>query len=161
MIFSYFTDGFAYAGEAMTGKYIGLKDSGALSSTVRGVFIWSMGIAVIFVFIYAFSGEWMFRMMTTDSEVLSAAVPFLPWLAILPLFGCPAYTWDGIYTGATATREMAVATVVSSLVFFGLVALGGRLLPMENVHVLLGSYVLHLAVRTAWLTVTSRKAITI
>lgn len=161
MIFSYFTDGFAYAGEAMTGKYIGLKSSDGLSATVRGVFIWSMSIAILFVFIYAFTGEGMFRMMTSDAEVLSAAVPFLPWLAILPLFGCPAYTWDGIYTGATATREMAVATVVSSLVFFGLVALGGLLLPSEKVHVLLGSYVLHLAVRTTWLTFTSRKAITI
>ena len=100
-------------------------------------------------------------MMTSDSEVISAAIPFLPWLAILPLFGCPSYTWDGIYTGATATREMAVATVVSSILFFALVALGGFLLPSEKVHVLLGSYVLHLAVRTAWLSATARKAITI
>ena len=47
MIFSYFTDGFAYAGEAMTGKYIGLKSSEGLSATVRGVFIWSMSIAIL------------------------------------------------------------------------------------------------------------------
>lgn len=161
MIFSYFTDGFAYAGEAMTGKYIGLKDSEALSATVRGVFAWSMSIAVLFVLIYAFTGRGMFGLMTSDAAVLSAAAPFLPWLVILPLFGCPAYTWDGIYTGATATREMAVATVVSSILFFALVAIGSRLLPSEPVHVLLGSYVFHLAVRTAWLTIASRKAITI
>lgn len=161
MIFSYFTDGFAYAGEAMTGKYIGLKDSESLSSTVREVFSWSMGIVVVFIFIYAFMGKGMFRIMTSDQAVLSAAVPFLPWLVIMPIFGCPAYTWDGIYIGATATREMAAATVVSSLIFFALVALGGRLLPSERVHVLLGSYVFHLAVRTVWLTLTARKAITI
>ena len=48
MIFSYFTDGFAYAGEAMTGKYIGARDGQMLRQTVKWTFVWSMGIAVIF-----------------------------------------------------------------------------------------------------------------
>ena len=47
MIFSYFTDGFAYAGEAMTGRYIGAKDGSMLRQTVKWTFAWSMGIAVI------------------------------------------------------------------------------------------------------------------
>ena len=54
MIFSYFTDGFAYAGEAMTGKYIGAKDATMLRTTVRWTFIWSMGVAGIFMLIYHF-----------------------------------------------------------------------------------------------------------
>ena len=44
LLFSYFTDGFAYAGEAMTGKYIGAGDKAGLRATVKWTFIWSMGI---------------------------------------------------------------------------------------------------------------------
>ena len=40
MIFSYFTDGFAYAGEAMTGRYIGARNSGMLRQTIRWTFVW-------------------------------------------------------------------------------------------------------------------------
>ena len=53
MIFSYFTDGFAFAGEALTGRFFGRKDKYAVSKTVKWTFIWSMGIGLFFVVIYA------------------------------------------------------------------------------------------------------------
>ena len=45
MIFSYFTDGFAYAGEALTGKYIGAGNKPMLRQSIKWTFIWSMAIA--------------------------------------------------------------------------------------------------------------------
>ena len=57
LIFSYFTDGFAFAGEALTGRFIGANDPGNLRETVKWTFIWSMGIGMLFVFLYAAAGD--------------------------------------------------------------------------------------------------------
>ena len=127
MIFSYFTDGFAFAGEALTGRFFGRKDKYAVSKTVKWTFIWSMGIGLFFVVIYAAAGTPMFRLMTSDSTVVQAAKAYLPWLVIMPLLGCPAFTWDGIYIGATATKEMRDANIGCLIAFF-IVWFGGILL---------------------------------
>ncbi|MBP5796112.1 MAG: MATE family efflux transporter [Bacteroidales bacterium] len=49
MLFSFFTDGFAYAGQALTGKFIGERNPGGLQETVKAVFNWSMAVAVLFI----------------------------------------------------------------------------------------------------------------
>lgn len=118
LIFSYFTDGFAYAGEAMTGKYIGLGDQERLRGTIRGTFAWSMGIALLFVGIYALAGTPLLRMMTSDAGVIAATLPYMPWLLVMPLIGCPAFTWDGIFIGATASKPLRNAAVFSAVGFF-------------------------------------------
>ena len=128
IIFSYFTDGFAYAGEAMTGKYIGRGDRERLSGTVRQLFLWSMGIAVIFIGIYALSGKPLLRLLTSDGEVIAAALPYLPWLMVMPLLGCPAFIWDGIYLGASAARPIRDSALLSAAGFFAVWFAGTALL---------------------------------
>ena len=161
LIFSYFTDGFAFAGEAMTGKYIGLKDSKGLSGTIRGTFAWSMGIAVFFIGIYALAGEPMLRLLTSDESLVAAAVPFLPWLMVMPLIGCPAFNWDGIYLGATAARPIRDASLLSAAGFFAAWFAGIAILkyafpgydPAVRLHILLAAYFVHLAIRAIYQTV--------
>ena len=114
LMFSYFTDGFAFAGEALTGRFIGASDPGNLRETVKWTFIWSMGIGVLFIGIYSFAGIPMFRLMTADSTVVGAARDFIPWLAVIPLLGCPAFTWDGIYTEPQLQGKCATRTSVAS-----------------------------------------------
>ena len=174
LIFSYFTDGFAYAGEAMTGKYIGLGDREGLSGTIKGTFAWSMGIAFLFIGIYAFAGEPLLRLMTSDESLVAAAVPYLPWLLVMPLIGCPAFNWDGIYIGATAARPIRNASLLSAALFFATwfagLALLPHLLPADTdgtaaltdsastlpptllLHLLLAAYFVHLAARTVYQT---------
>ena len=126
MIFSYFTDGFAYAGEALTGRYIGAGDRPMLRQTVRWTFAWSMGIALIFILIYYFAGVPLLGFMTSDPMVIEASVEYLPWLLLMPVIGCAAFTWDGIYIGATASKairnSMLWAVVAFTLVWFAGVA---------------------------------------
>jgi len=173
MIFSYFTDGFAYAGEAMTGKYIGANDGLSLRRTVRWTFIWSMGIAVVFMGIYHFAGVPLLRMMTSDAAVVEASREFLPWLLLMPVIGCAAFTWDGIYIGATASKAIrnsmlwavvgfAVVWLVGILcldwyVSMGQVASGsyGRL----AMHILMAAYFAHLLARTIYLSARYRRVV--
>ena len=104
MIFSFFTDGFAYAGEALTGRFIGAKDLVMTKKSVRYVFYWSMSIVLGFMAAYWFGGVPMLRLMSSDAAVVEASRQFLPWLVLMPLTGCAAFTWDGIYLGATASK---------------------------------------------------------
>ena len=156
MIFSYFTDGFAYAGEALTGRYIGAKDAPMVRQTVRWTFVWSMGIAVIFMGIYHFAGVPMLRMMTSDMTVVTAARDFLPWLLLMPVIGCAAFTWDGIYIGATASKAIRNSMLWAVVAFF---AVWAACLAFPDVsaegsmHVLMGAYFAHLLARTVYLTV--------
>ena len=162
LIFSYFTDGFAFAGEALTGRFIGARDPGNLRDTVKWTFVWSMGIGILFIGIYTLAGIPMFRMMTADRTVIEAAREYIPWLAVIPLLGCPAFTWDGIYTGATATREMRDANIGCVLSFFAVWFLGllivekagGAPVPSRTkVHLLFAAYYAHLLFRSLYQTI--------
>ncbi len=166
MIFSYFTDGFAYAGEALTGRYIGAKDGLMVRQTVRWTFVWSMSIALIFMGIYYFAGVPMLKMMTSDAVVVDAAVGYLPWLLLMPVVGCAAFTWDGIYIGATASRQMRNSMLWATVFFAAVWAVGVLVLrtvapasPSYGriaMHILMGAYFAHLLARTVYLTLTWR-----
>lgn len=167
MIFSYFTDGFAYAGEALAGRFIGARDEQMLRRTVRYVFVWSMSIALLFVGFYALVGGPLIRMFTSDGSVVEACSRFLPWLLVMPPLGCAAFTWDGIYLGATASRSLFASMCCAMIGFFGLwfgfvLLSGSRLLEGDILlHVLLAAYFMHLAARTIYLSMRYRKAIAV
>ena len=162
MIFSYFTDGFAYAGEALTGRYIGAKDARMVKQTVRWTFIWSMGIALIFMGIYHFAGVPMLRMMTSDAAVVAQAEEYLPWLLLMPIVGCAAFTWDGIYIGATASKEIRNA-MLWAVVAFTAAWGSGQLIPDHDktvsMHILMAAYFAHLLARTIYLSIKYRQVI--
>ena len=163
LLFSYFTDGFAYAGEALTGKFIGAKNPVMLRLTIRWTFIWSMSIASLFILIYYFAGVSMLKVMTSDMAVIEAAEGYLPWLLLMPIVGCAAFTWDGIYIGATASKAMRDSMILAVVAFVVVWASGMILLDMSDVvmekhdrlslHVLMAAYFAHLLARTVYLTV--------
>ena len=162
MIFSYFTDGFAYAGEALSGRYIGAKDAPMLRTTVKWTFIWSMGLAGLFMLIYHFAGIPMLRMMTSDGAVIEASREYMPWLLLMPVVGCAAFTWDGIYIGATASRQMRNSMLWATVAFVGVWGIGIIWLNATMgtdaryghvaMHVLMAAYFAHLLARTIYLS---------
>ena len=167
MIFSYFTDGFAYAGEALTGRFIGERSPDGVRSTIRQTFLWSLGVTGLFFLVYGVGGVPLLRLMTSDPGVVEAGREFIPWLLLMPVIGCPAFTWDGIFTGATASKDLRNSTVWCVAGFFGVWALGIGLLRAAfgtvpetlAIHLLMAAYFTHLAVRAAYLTLRWRKAI--
>ena len=118
MLFSYFTDGFAYAGEALTGRFIGAEDRPMVRKTVRYVFVWSMAIATLFIGLYYIGGVPVLRLLTDDANVVETCKSYLWWLLIMPPLGCAAFTWDGLFLGAARTRpirnSMMAAMVASA-----------------------------------------------
>ncbi len=169
LLFSYVTDGFAYAGEALTGRFIGEGSRTLTRRTVRWVFIWSMSLAAIFTLLYTVSGVPLLRMMTSDIEVIEACREFLPWLVVTPMVGCAAFTWDGIYLGATASRGVRNAMIVAAVAFFGCYFLGYLWMDSQDltevrrnataIHLLMVGYFAHLLARTVLLTAQYRREV--
>jgi MATE family multidrug resistance protein len=173
MLFSYFTDGFAYAGEALTGRYIGEGNAPMLRQTIKWTFIWSMGIAFIFMLIYQFAGVPVLKVMTDDMAVIEASREYLPWLLLMPIVGCAAFTWDGIYIGATASKDIR-NSMLWAVAAFALVWVAGILLQEHTsvfhgirpsssqpyasasdiaaMHILMAAYFAHLLARTIYLS---------
>lgn len=186
MLFSYFSDGFAYAGEALTGRFIGeaeisprgpeglgrddtrgslgrddmrgsrgREDNDGVRSTIRGTFIWGGGCVMLFLVVYGLGGVPLLRLFSGDAAVVDAARQFLPWLMLMPVIGIPAFIWDGIYTGATRTRDMMLSVVLCAVGFFATYIISYYLLKADDVlaiHILMAAYFVHLAIRSVYLT---------
>lgn len=162
MLFSYFTDGFAYAGEALTGKAIGMGDRELTRETVKWTFVWSMGLGMFFVLIYVFGGTPIVRLMTSDAAVVESCRDFFLWLLPMPLIGCMAFTWDGIYVGATAARELRNSTIAAVVAFFGVWMIARAIhgeYDVTAMHMLMLAYFAHLLARALWLQLRYRKAV--
>ena len=160
MLFSYITDGFAYAGEALTGRFIGAKEPVMMKRSVKYVFVWSMAIALAFTVIYLLGGNWMIGVMSNDGSVVAECEKYLFWLLLMPVLGCAAFTWDGIYQGATATKEIRNAMLTAFASFYAVYFIGVALLrPDEGtaLHILLTAYFSHLIARTAMLSASWKK----
>ena len=127
MFFSYFVDGFAYAGEALVGKEFGMSRADALNDEmsatsslndiVHKLFNWSIGVGLVFTALYAFSGEENIALMTDEADVLQAAQSYMGWLIAMPIVSALAFMWDGIYVGATAGVEIRNAMIWAAVAF--------------------------------------------
>ncbi len=118
IMFSYVMDGFAYAGEALVGRYVGSGNKIALQTTIRQLFGWGIALAIIFALVYGFGGKLFLSLLTNDKGVIEASMQFYLWLVIIPISGFLAFLMDGIIIGATATRVMLKAMFVASASFF-------------------------------------------
>ena len=154
MLFSYFVDGFAYAGEALVGKYVGeqqvqSQSASSLARVVRLLFIWSLGVGCLFTLIFALLASPIYRIMTSDLSVLSRLADFTPWLVAMPIISTLAFMWDGVFAGATAGKQIRNAMIYAAIGFVvGYVALFN----WWGIQALFVGYFLHLLARVLYLT---------
>lgn len=163
MLFSYFVDGFAYAGEALVGKAFGeAKEVSGERLEVRGVvrklFNWSIGVGLIFTVIYAILGRESIELMTNDAEVLNASLSYIGWLIAMPIVSTLAFMWDGIYVGATAGKEIRNAMIWAAVAF--VVAYAGCFTWL-GIQALYIAYFAHLIARVIYLTMKYEKIVCI
>ena len=154
LLFAYFVDGFAYAGEALTGKFIGARNRPALMKSIKLLLIWGSGVGVVSTILYIAGDQLFLRLMTSTPEVIQAAQPFLPWLYTMPLISCLTFMWDGIFIGATAGKALRNTMIISVAAFYVFyLALEGSL----GIQSLWIGYAAHLVARSVSQTIMARK----
>ena len=144
LLFSYFLDGFAYAGEALGGRFWGAQNWQAFREVVGRLFVWGAGVTVLFTTLYIVGGMPFLRLLTDEDSVVFAAQEYVWWAYLIPVAGVTAFVWDGIFIGITQTRGMLLSAAIASLVFLiGVI----WLMPLMGNHGLWLSMLLYLIVR--------------
>ena len=149
LLYSYFIDGFAYAGEALTGRFIGEENESSLHLSIRYVFFWCIVIGAVSTVAYWIFPEGFIRIMTDNGDVIAGCRPYLFWLILMPIISSVAFTWDGIYIGATATRALGMCMVGSAAAFVVVYLLTYSSLGAQAIYI---AYFVHLLWRSLYLT---------
>lgn len=119
LIGSFFLDGLANAAEQLCGRSLGARDRKNFAQAVRLVVRWGFAFGATVTIIFALGGASLIDVMTTSPQVRQVARDFI-WLAALaPICGVMAYSYDGIYIGATWARDMRNLMLASLAIYFG------------------------------------------
>jgi MATE family multidrug resistance protein len=156
MLFSYFVDGFAYAGEALVGKEWGASrlsscasSSHRLTKVVRLLFLWSLAVGVLFTLLFSLCSEHCYRAMTSDVFVLARLTHYTGWLIAMPIVSTLAFMWDGVYAGATAGKHIRNAMIYAAVGFLISYLATYWWLGIQGLYI---AYFVHLLARVFYLT---------
>ena len=130
-IFSYMNDGFAYAAEALTGRFIGARQSDNLRRCIRGCLLWCLAVSAIFVGVYIVwwrellglfvsDGAGVAGVADTAAAIVSTAGRYIWWIVVIPLAASIPFLMDGIMVGATQTRIMRNSMIWSTAAYFAI-----------------------------------------
>ncbi len=141
---SYIMDGFAFAAEALVGQAVGARAAGAVRRASILTSQWGVGAGVVLALCFALFGGAAIDTLATSEAVREAGRAYLPWLVAAPIFGAAAWMLDGIFIGATRTRDMRNMMIVSLAIYGAAVAI---LMPLFGNHGLWAALLVAFAVR--------------
>ena len=105
-ITAYALDGFAFAAEALVGQAMGRHDPARLRRAALVSSQWGVLAVIGLALTFALLGPAIIDLMARNTAVQDTARLYLPWMVAAPLFGLAPYMLDGIFIGATRTRDM-------------------------------------------------------
>ncbi|MHB0776155.1 MATE family efflux transporter [Halomonas sp. WWR20] len=117
MLTSYALDGFAHAAEALTGRAVGQRDWRLFAASVKAAARFSLLITGLATLGFALGGNALIAQLTDLPQVRAVAADYLPWMVAMPAIAVWSYLLDGVFIGATATREMRDTILIALLVY--------------------------------------------
>lgn len=160
ILFSYFMDGFAFAAEALSGKFVGARDLHNLKRVINRLLLWALGVASVFTIIYIGGYKFIVSFITNEENVIATVDKYSLWLKLIPLVTVAAFIYDGIYIGLTATRQMLIATFLSAMAFLSICFIhpfGGNLIDLPQNHTLWIAFLTYLLLRGVMLGLYSKR----
>lgn len=110
-------DGFAFSAEALVGAALGARQRAALRRAAVLTSGWGVGVSIPLAVFFLIAGPWLIDVMATAPEVRAEARVYLPWVVAAPVIGVASWMLDGIFIGATRTRDMRIAMTISGLIY--------------------------------------------
>lgn len=149
LLFSYFMDGFAFAGEGLVGKYHGAGDTGMIGCSVRALLKWGAWMAVIFFTVYALFTPQITGLLTDKSVVVERMEHLKVFVMLLPPLTVLAFIFDGIYIGLGRTGAMMWSALAGMALFYVITGVSG--LKQDGTAMLWLAFEAYLVLRGAWL----------
>ncbi len=124
-LFSYMNDGFAYAAEALTGRFIGARDRQSLGTCIRRCLLWGTVIAALFVGVYLvwwrdLVGLFIDQAAPNAAQIIELAGHYIVWIILIPVASALPFIMDGIMVGATETRIMRNSMFWATAAYFAI-----------------------------------------
>lgn len=114
---AFLIDGFAHAAEALVGQAVGAQSRPMYRRAIRLSSLWAAALSLALALAILAAGPAMIDVLSASPEVRATARHYLYWVAISPLLGVACFQLDGIFTGATQTRDMRNMMIVSFAAF--------------------------------------------
>jgi MATE family multidrug resistance protein len=118
-ISSYLLDGFAFATETLTGRAIGARDRALFQMAVWRSSVLAVLVSLLVTLLFLAAGGLIIDAMAKDAATREVARLYLPWAIAAPIAGVACFQLDGIFIGATRTRDMRNMMLLSLAVFMG------------------------------------------
>ena len=141
---AFFLDGYAFVAEALVGEALGAKRRQDLTIAVRRSTELAAATAAVLALLILFFGGVAIDALTNIQAVRVAAADTVVWAALYVMLSFAAFQLDGIFIGATHTREMRNASFISAAVFM---AAWWFLAPVYGIHGLWSAFVIYVCVR--------------
>lgn len=106
LVAGYYLDGLANAAEQLAGRAIGAGFRPAFDRALRMTAVWSFVLAGLTTVAFLVFGDRLIDLLTTAPDVRAHAYVYMPWAAITALTGALAFLMDGVFIGATWSRDM-------------------------------------------------------
>lgn len=117
-IAAYGIDGFAFAVEAISGKYFGAKDKLNLTKAIRYCFYWGVAVGGLYAIAFFLFGINILEMLTSQQKVIDVASAYIAWLVLFPILSVVAFIWDGVFIGVTASKAMRNTMLFATFIIF-------------------------------------------
>ncbi|MDN6319520.1 MAG: MATE family efflux transporter [Marinobacter sp.] len=111
-------DGFANAAEALIGEAVGRDSKRRFLVVFRGALRWSLWGSALLTILFVIGGRSLIALLTGIEEVRTTAWQYLPWLWLLPFASVWGFLFDGVFIGATRTKDMQNTMLFSALGVF-------------------------------------------
>ena len=148
LVAGYYLDGLANAAEQLTGRAIGARFQPAFDRALKMIAVWSFALAGATTIGFLLFGNQLVNLLTTAADVRAEAYVYMPWAAITAMTGALAFLMDGVFIGATWSRDMRNMMLLS---FIGYAAAVALLVPAFGNHGLWASLNLFLLFRGLFL----------
>lgn len=115
---AYALDGFAFAAETLVGRAMGARRASELRRAAVLTTGWGVVIVIALMIAFALGGGWLIDTMAKVPEVQAEARVYLIWMVVAPILGVWAWMFDGIFIGATQTRDMRNMMAISFVIYW-------------------------------------------
>ncbi|TPG41459.1 MATE family efflux transporter [Sphingomonas koreensis] len=110
-------DGFAFAAESRIGQAIGSGSAALLRRAIRLTGEFCLGSGLVFAALFWIAGRPVINLLTSNADVRAVAYALLPFAAIAPAVGAPAWLLDGVFIGATRGKALCNAAILATALY--------------------------------------------
>jgi len=108
-------DGIAYGVEALVGEAKGASNRAEIKRRTYQGLAWSSAFALIYSLIFYAGGEAIIQLLTEHDDIVTAALPYLGLMVLLPLLAHWCFLYDGVFVGLTRASAMRNTMIMSAL----------------------------------------------